>query len=119
MEIIKQTEGLTKKQVYQITRDPAAKAIKDSIGEHIFKSFVLYSDTKKDSSGSDSGEEVQILAIKTDTGVIATNSQTFIPQFIEAVEMLDGDFEKFEVVDTTTSKGRHCFQFRVTDEFVD
>ena len=111
MEIIKQTEGLTKKQIYQITRDPAAKAIKDSVGVHQFKSFVLYSDIK-----NDTGKEVEILTIKTSEGVILTNSQTFIPQFLEAVEMLDGDFEKFEVIDTPTSKGRHCYQFRVADD---
>lgn len=112
MEIIKATEGLTKKQIYKLTHDPATKKVQNAVGQHDLKNFALYTDIKND------GAEVQILAMEVDDGeIIATNSQTFIPQFEEAYEMLedDGGINSFEVLETSTKSGRKCYQFRLID----
>lgn len=110
MEIIQKSDNLNKKQVYNMTRGPKVKKVQNSVGVHEFKGFVYYSDDKQD------GSEIQVLSILTEDGAIATNSQTFIPQFLEAYEMLDGDFQFFEVVETSTKSGRKCYQFAVVDE---
>lgn len=110
MEIIQKSDNLNKKQVYNMTRGPKVKKVQNSVGAHEFKGFVYYSDEKQD------GSEIQVLSILTEDGAIATNSQTFIPQFLEAYEMLDGDFQFFEVVETSTKAGRKCYQFAVIDD---
>lgn len=110
MEIIKQSDNLNKKQIYNMTRGPKVKKVQKSVGVHEFKGFVYYTDEKQD------GSEIQVLSILTEEGAIATNSQTFIPQFLEAYDMLDGDFQFFEVVETSTKSGRTCYQFAVVDE---
>lgn len=111
MEIIQKSENLSKKQIYNMTRGPKVEKVQKSVGVHEFKGFVYYSDEKQD------GAEIQVLSILIeDNKAIATNSQTFIPQFLEAYEMLDGDFTKFEVVQTSTKAGRTCYQFAVADD---
>ena len=111
MEIIKQSENLTKKQVYNMTRGPKVEKVQKSVGIHDFKGFVYYADEKGD------GSEIQVLSILIEGNkAIATNSQTFIPQFLEAYEMLEGDFKRFEVVQTSTKAGRTCYQFAVADD---
>ena len=110
MEIISKSENLNRKQVYNMTRGPKVKKVQNSVGPHEFNGYVYYSDEKQD------GSEIQVLSILTEDGAIATNSQTFIPQFLEAFEMLDGDFQYFEVVETSTKSGRKCYQFAVIDE---
>ena len=111
MEIIQKSENLSKKQIYNMTRGPKVEKVQKSVGIHEFKGFVYYSDEKQD------GTEIQVLSILIEGNkAIATNSQTFIPQFLEAYEMLDGDFTKFEVVQTSTKAGRTCYQFAVADD---
>lgn len=110
IDIIKQSENLNNKQIYNMTRGPKVKKVQKSVGIHDFKGFVYYSDMKQD------GSELQVLSILTEDGPIATNSQTFIPQFLEAYDMLNGDFTKFEVVETSTKSGRTCYQFAVVDD---
>lgn len=110
MEIMQKSEGLSDKKIYNMTRGPKVQKVQNSVGVHDFKGFVYYADEKQD------GSEINVLSILTEIGPIATNSQTFIPQFLEAFEMLHGDIEKFEVLETSTKAGRKCYQFSVVDE---
>ena len=83
MEIIKKTEGLTNMDQYQMIMDPAVKAIKSVADQTLtYQAFILYTDLDKD------GNEVELLALKTEEGNFTTNSKTFIEDFKKALDIL-------------------------------
>jgi hypothetical protein len=84
MEIIKKSsDELTMKQMYDLTKSPEIQRVSDNDGALVqVDAWVLYNDT--DSIGNAS----EILSIlDNEVGVVATNSATFIRDFMEIVEM--------------------------------
>ena len=84
MEIIKKSsDELTMKQMYDLTKSPEIQRVSDNEGALVqVDAWVLYNDT--DSIGN-AREILSIL--DNEVGVVATNSVTFIRDFMEIVEM--------------------------------
>ena len=91
MEIIKKSSNeLTMKQMYDLTKSPEIQKLSDNDGALVqVDAWALYKDTDKD------GNTREILSIlDSEVGAIATNSATFIRDFMEITEMcLDCDVE--------------------------
>lgn len=84
MEIIKKSsDELTMKQMYDLTKSPEIQRLSDNDGALVqVDAWALYNDTDKD------GNTREILSIlDNEVGAIATNSTTFIRDFIEITEM--------------------------------
>lgn len=84
MEIVKSSADLKTIDIYRLTKAPNTKKMSDAKGTRIeLDKWVLYEDVNKKT-----GELQKILAIATPSGeCFATNSKTFIDDFIDMVEM--------------------------------
>ena len=87
MNIIKSTENLSPVDLYKLTMNPNAGKMKNAAGQRLeVASYALYEDVDKKT-----GELQQILAIQTTEGeVFATNSPTFIEEFVKMVDFFAG-----------------------------
>lgn len=84
MEIIKKSsDKLTMKQMYDLTKSPEIQKVSDNDGALLqVDAWALYKDTDKD------GNTREILSIlDNEVGAVATNSVTFIRDFMEITEM--------------------------------
>ena len=84
MEIIKKSsDKLTIKQMYDLTKSPEIQKVSDNDGALVqVDAWALYKDTDKD------GNTREILSIlDNEVGAVATNSATFIRDFMEITEM--------------------------------
>lgn len=84
MKIIeKSSEELTVKQIYDLTKSPEIQKVSDNEGALVqVNAWVLHTDTDKD------GNTREILSIlDNEVGAVATNSATFIRNFMEITEM--------------------------------
>jgi hypothetical protein len=84
MEIIKKSsDKLTIKQLYDLTKSPEIQKVSDNEGALVqVDAWELYNDTDKD------GNTREILSIlDNEVGAVATNSATFIRDFMEIAEM--------------------------------
>lgn len=84
MEIIKKSsDELTMKQMYDLTKSPEIQKVSDNEGALLqVDAWALYKDTDKD------GNTREILSIlDNEVGAVATNSVTFIRDFMEITEM--------------------------------
>lgn len=84
MEIIKKSsDELTMKQMYDLTKSPEIQKVSDNDGVLLqVDAWALYKDTDKD------GNTREILSIlDNEIGAVATNSATFIRDFMEITEM--------------------------------
>lgn len=84
MEIIKKSsDELTIKQMYDLTKSPEIQKLSDNDGALVqVDAWALYNDTDKD------GNTREILSIlDNEVGAVATNSATFIRDFMEITEM--------------------------------
>lgn len=84
MEIIKKSsDELTMKQMYDMTKSPEIQKVSENDGALLqVDAWALYYDTDKD------GIRREILSIlDNEAGAIATNSATFIRDFMEITEM--------------------------------
>lgn len=102
MNIIKATEGLTKRNIYDLTRSPEIKKMSENRGAVIdVDSFCLYLDV------NGKGDEVTILSIGAKDGsVYATNSQTAIKEFEYILDLMDGEPFAVRVMTGTSKNGR-------------
>lgn len=100
--IIKSNKELTKRESYKLTIDPSIKRMKDFIGVQIdVSAYCFYKDVNKD------GKEVEVLSIMDkDGGVCATNSETFKRDFMNIVELMDGEEFAIEVISGESKAGR-------------
>lgn len=100
--IIKSNKELTKRESYKLTLDPAIKKMKDFIGVQIeVAAYCLYKDVNRD------GKEVEVLSIMDkDGGVCATNSETFKRNFMNIVELMDGEEFAIEIISGESKAGR-------------
>lgn len=84
MEIIKKSSNeLTMKQLYDLTKSPEIQRVSDNEGALVqVDAWARYNDTDKD------GNTREILSIlDNEVGAVATNSATFIRDFMEIAEM--------------------------------
>lgn len=102
MNIIKATEGLTKRDIYGLTRSPEIRKMSDNKGAIIdVVTFCLYQDV------NGKGDEVTILSIGAKDGsVYATNSQTAIKEFEYILDLMDGEPFAVRVMTGTSKNGR-------------
>lgn len=102
MEIIKATEGLSKKEIYDMTHGKDMQKMSDNEGVIIdVDKFVIYADANKD------GEPVEILSIMDSKGdVYATNSPTAMNEFDFIRTLMGDDPFSVVVVKGTSKNGR-------------
>lgn len=108
MKIIEKSRELTIPELYQLTMSPEIGKISEIAGTVLeIDCFVLYED-----AGSD-GTINEILSIKTlDGEVRATNSPTFIREFMRMQDLFTSNGEKVEkvkVINGTSKAGRTFF----------
>ena len=116
MEIIKKTDGLTSADLYALTKGNDVRKMADAKGEVLdILSYVIYKDDKGDGS-----DPVTVLSIKTVDGVMyATNSKTFIREFLDMLSCFEEVGEKVDCIEilTGTSKaGREYISCRYAGE---
>lgn len=103
MQIINSSANLNVKDIYALTMNPNTEKMKDHKGERIeLAAWAVYQDVNRKT-----GEVQDILAIKTPEGeTFATNSPTFINDFISMMELFTSMGEKVPaiVVSSGTSK---------------
>lgn len=85
MDIIKSSNGLSKKAIYRLTNSQGAISLKnltESIAVRVV-AFVHYSDVNS------KGDDIELLTISCEDGKIySTNSKTFIEAFIKIIDDL-------------------------------
>ena len=84
MEIItRSSDELTMKQLYDLTKSPEIQKVSDNEGALVqVDAWALYKDTDKE------GKTREILSIlDNEVGAVATNSASFIRDFMEIIEM--------------------------------
>ena len=104
MNILRATEGMTKKEIYAMSYNQGIHKMSDHANE-IFQvdKMLLYEDEQD-------GEMVEILSILTTNGEIwATNSKTFIRDFKRIDEMFEGEDAPELFVYTGVSKNGRDF----------
>lgn len=93
-----------KKEIYILTKGVTLSVQKmtDEQLEKVYpvQGYAIYEDTNFN------GEVVEVLAIKTDGVVLSTVSETFKREFLEIVDIMDGDEFSIHVIKGVTSKGR-------------
>ena len=102
MNVIKSTDGLTKRNIYDLTRSPEIKKMSENKGTIIdVDSYCLYQDV------NGKGDEVTILSIGAKDGTVyATNSQTAIKEFEYILDLMDGEPFAVRVMTGTSKNGR-------------
>lgn len=109
MEIIKKSsDKLTMKQMYDLTRSPEIQKLSDNDGALVqVDEWALYNETDKD------GNTREILSIlDNEVGAVATNSVTFIRNFIEITEMCEDcevEVHHIKISSGTSKAGRKFY----------
>ena len=102
MEIIKQSNNLSKKDVYVLSRSPKIQRMSDNVGAQIsVNQYMLYSDVSGDGT-----KEVTILSISNGESVYATNSPTAIREFEEILNIMDGEPFAVEIISGSSKNNR-------------
>jgi len=113
MEIIKRTDGLTAKDLYNMTKGSSVRKMSDAKGEVLdVQHYIVYKDTN-----SETAEISIVLSMMTTSGgIYATNSKTFIRNFLDILAMYEDTGEeaptKFAVNSARSRNGR---EFLVCD----
>lgn len=111
MQIIQKSENLTKKQLYDMTTSPAVQKMSNAIGQILpVEGYALYEDVNKD------GEVQSLLSILTENGdAYATNSSTFISDFMTCVNIAGEELHSIEVMQGKSKAGRPFIMCRWHD----
>ena len=85
MKILKSyPENLSMKELYDLTRNPEAEKMSEHKDEILtVDAFMVREETKED------GEITTVLSIKSGEDILATNSATFVREFLSIVEMAE------------------------------
>lgn len=98
MEILRtmNNEELTKKELYRLTMSDCNISVKNiEDGEHLTVSnYCEYMDIDS------KGKEQHLVSIKTDKGYVATNSETFIRNFLKIADLFEEE-GTFTIVKTS------------------
>lgn len=110
MEIIKKSnENLTMKQIYDLTKSPDIEKVSDNDGALIqVDEWVLYKDSDRDGNTHD-----LLSILDNEAGVVATNSQTFIRNFMEIVDMCQScgvEVRHVKISSGTSKAGRRFYK---------
>lgn len=83
MKITVKSGELTMKEMYDLTKSPEIGRLRDLKDQDInLAQYVVYEDSTQD------GETVLVMSLKTEEGELySTNSQTFINDFLDIIEM--------------------------------
>lgn len=108
MEIVKSyPNNLDKLEIYRMTRSHdiiKMSTIKDSVLD--VAAYIYYHDIRTKSNGSE--EEYRILTVKTEQGEIyATNSKTFIDEFLYISDLFPDDLKGIKVVGAISKNARN------------
>ena len=115
MEIIKKSsDELTMKQMYDLTKSPEIQKVSDNDGALVqVDAWALYKDTDKD------GNTREILSIlDNEVGAVATNSPTFIRDFMEIIEMCTDcgvEVQHVKISSGTSKAGRKFYTCMYAD----
>lgn len=90
MEIIRKSENISAADLYSMTKGNQVRKMADAKGEVLdLQQFVIYKDTNSE------GEETIVLSVKTiDGAYYATNSKTFIRNFMDIVAIFEESGEQ-------------------------
>lgn len=105
MEIIKQSRPNIDREVkYRLVSDPTIGKMSDNAGKQIpVVDWILYETVQLST-----GELQKVLAILSENDqAYATNSPTFIESFERIVECFENDFDKINVIEQKSNKGRN------------
>ena len=108
MQIINSSANLTVKDIYHLTMNPSTAKMKDCKGQRIeFEAWALYQDANRKT-----GELMDILAIRTPEGeTFATNSPTFINDFLSMWELFDSMGETVHAITVTNGTSKAGREF--------
>ena len=111
MRIVQKTENLTRKQIYDMTTSPAVQKMTNAIGQILpVVGYVLYEDENKE------GEIQNLLSILTENEeAYATNSHTFIDDFLTCVNIAGDELHSIEVMQGKSKAGRPFIMCRWHD----
>lgn len=102
MEIIRATEGLTKKEIYGLSRSPEIEKMRDHVNEIIdVDKYLIYSDT------NGSGDTVTVLSIMDKSGkVVASNSATARVEFEYIADLMEDEAFSVKICEGVSKNGR-------------
>lgn len=104
MEIKEKSGDLSKVEIYQLIKSPNTQKMSSVPNDEVLEysgKYLIYEDTnKKDDS------VMTVLSIMTDRGCYATNSETFRRDFLEILDIMDGESFAFTVYRGVTKAGR-------------
>ena len=103
MTITKTSKELNKKETYKMTLDAGIKKMRDYVGAQIdVQAYCLYTDfNDKDE------KEVEVLSVMDEDGAVyATNSVTFKRDFMNIVNLMDGEDFSIGITSGTSKAGR-------------
>lgn len=111
MQIVQKSENLTRKQIYDMTSSPAVQRMSNAVGQVLpVKGYVLYEEANKD------GEVTRLLSVLTENSeAYATNSSTFIRDFMDCVNIAGEELNSIEVMQGTSKAGRPFIMCRWYD----
>lgn len=100
--ITKTSKDLNKKELYQMTKSPKIQKMSDNKGVVIdVAAYCFYTDEKND------GKSVDIVSIMDNDGAVyATNSPTFMSDFEDICDIMEGEDFSIEVISGTSKAGR-------------
>lgn len=108
MTIQKASADLTTVDIYRLTKAPNARKMSDAKGQRIpLSKWAMYDDVNRKT-----GEVHTILSIASEDGVVyATNSPTFVNDFVSMMELFEaaGEAVPAVVVESGISKGGREF----------
>lgn len=98
MTIVKTSKELSAAERYNLTMSPAIQKMKDFKGANVtISAWCVYEDADKD------GKEQTILSILTKDGeIFATNSRTFVTDFIKMWELFEECGETVNSINVTS-----------------
>ena len=100
--ITKTNKDLNKKEVYQMTKSPKIQKMSNNKGEVIdVAAYCFYTEEKND------GKSVDIVSIMDNDGAVyATNSPTFMSDFEDICDIMEGEDFSIEIISGTSKAGR-------------
>lgn len=111
MEIIKKSrETLDKKDLYMMLTSKAIKKMSEAPETLKIEDYVIYNDVRRDT-----GEIQKLISIKSDQGVFASNSITFIECFESIVECFGSDFKTIKIFKEKSNRGREFLNCTYVD----
>ena len=101
MEIIRKSNNLSAKELYDLTINPNAKRMREAIGGNLeVRAYAIYTDTQQD-------KEVTVTSILTPDGeIFSTNSPTFGREFEKMLTMFEEMGETVHTIAVTQGRSR-------------